>query len=80
MAKTKTYSICTILNNNQKEIFDLINSGKINETRQKCIELLDDPRITDKNAVHKAKDIFAKKNDNLFLSSLMTYMTCMTVS
>ena len=80
MAKTKNCTICTVLNNHKEELFNLINQGNIKETRKRCLEIINDPCITDKNAVGTARVVFNKPNDNLFLSCLMTYMTCSSVS
>lgn len=47
----------------------------IKAMREVAIKLLDDKSITDKEAVIKARKIFQTAKDNLFLSTLMTYMT-----
>ena len=73
-------TIAYIFNKHQIELFDLINENNILGARQRALELLNDPTITDKNAVITAKNIFTRSKDNLFLSSLMSYMTGMKVS
>ena len=48
--------------------------------RQAALKLLDDPCLTDKEAVAQAKRIFTTAKDSLFISCLMTYMTGQKVS
>ena len=78
--KSKSCSIAKVLSEHQEELFGLINGGKIKECRKRAIELLDDPRLTDKAGIATAKKAFERPGDNLFMSCLMTYMTCMKVS
>ena len=73
-------TIAYILDQNRNELFDLINKNKIAEARQKALMLIQDKRIKDKKAVITATTVFTKSNNNLFLSTLMSYMTGMTVS
>ena len=79
LQKTKG-TIAYVLTEHRDELYGLINAGKIEECRARAIELLDDSSIIDKKAVAQAKDVLRKKYQNLFLSSLMTYMTGMKVS
>ena len=48
--------------------------------RRVALELLDDPSLTDREAVEQAKRIFMTAKDNLFISCLCTYMTGEKVS
>lgn len=73
-------TIAYILDQHRDELFDLINQNKIAEARQKALSLIQDKSIKDKQAVIRATKAFTKPNNNLFLSSLMAYMTGMTVS
>lgn len=77
---TKRGTIAYILNQNKDTLFNLINNNEINKARQKAIELISDDSITDKKAVITATNVFKKSKDNLFLSSLITYMTGLKVS
>lgn len=76
MTKVRIYDV---LNEAQGTIFDLINRGQINEAKMLVIDCINNPAITDKAAVAKAKIAFSKPGQNHFLSTLMTYMTCMKV-
>lgn len=78
--KSKSCSIAKVLNEHKEELFALINIGKVKECRKRAIELLADPRITDKAGIATAKKAFERPNDNLFMSCLMTYITCLKVS
>ena len=78
--KTKNISIAHILNKHIDEIFSLINDNNISGARKLVIELINNNEITDKQAVITANNIFKTAKDNLFLSSLMSYITCMKVS
>lgn len=73
-------TIAYVLTQHQDELYALINAGQIEQCRVRSIELLDDPSITDKNAVVNAKNVLKTSKINLFLSTLMTYMTGMKVS
>ena len=77
---TKKGTIAYILNQHMNEIFSLINANNISGARKLALELIKDKSISDKQAVITASEIFNKSNDNLFLSSLMSYMTGMKVS
>lgn len=77
---TKRGTIAYILNQNKDILFDLINKNNIGGARTKAVELINDGSITDRSAVITATEIFTKSKDNLFLSSLMSYMTGMKVS
>lgn len=52
----------------------------INAMRSVALKLLDDPCLTDKEAVAQAKHIFKTAGNNLFLSCLLTYMTGVKVN
>ena len=52
----------------------------VKEMRRVALQLLDDPKLTDKEAVAQAKRIFTTAKDNLFISCLITYMTGEKVS
>lgn len=73
-------TIAYILDQNRNELFDLINKNKIAEARQKALMLIQDKSIKDKKAVITATTVFTKANNNLFLSTLMSYMTGLKVS
>ena len=73
-------TIAYILDQNRNELFDLINKNKIAEARQKALMLIQDKSIKDKKAVITATNVFTKSNNNLFLSTLMSYMTGLKVS
>ena len=73
-------TIAYILDQHRNELFDLINKNKIAEARQRALMLIQDKSIKDKKAVITATTVFTKANNNLFLSTLMSYMTGMTVS
>lgn len=66
-------SIANHLNNNRDKLWACGNDTRA--MRRVALELLDDPSLTDKEAVVKAKRIFQTAKDHLFLSCLMTYMT-----
>ena len=74
---TKKGTIAYILNAHKDELFELISNNNIKGARNKAVELLNSSEISDKSAVITAKEIFTKSKDNLFLSSLMSYMTGM---
>ncbi len=76
----KRYTVCTALNKRQPEIYNALNKNDVSKARQIALECLDDPKITDLTAKAQAREIFSHSNQNLFLSTLMTYMTCMKVS
>ena len=77
---TKRGTIAYTLNEHMTELFDLINANNIKGARKKAVQLITDANISDKQAVLTATDIFTNAKDNLFLSSLMSYMTGMKVS
>lgn len=76
----RKYTVCTALNKRQKEIFTALDNNDVDKAKQIAYECLNDPMIIDRKAVATAKVAFANSNQNHFLSTLMTYMTCMTVS
>lgn len=77
---TKRGTIAYILNQNKDILFDLINKNDLYGARTKAVELINDGSVSDRGAVITATEIFTKSKDNLFLSSLMSYMTGMKVS
>lgn len=77
---TKRGTIAYTLNQHMPELFDLINKNNIKGARKKAVQLITEANISDKQAVLTATDIFTNAKDNLFLSSLMSYMTGMKVS
>lgn len=52
----------------------------VSKMRKVALSLLDDPKLTDKEAVAQAKKIFTTAKNNLFISCLITYMTGERVS
>lgn len=66
-------SIANLLTKNRDRLWACGND--VRAMRKVALELLDDPSLTDKEAVVKARRIFQTAKDNLFLSCLMTYMT-----
>lgn len=76
----RKYTVCTALNKHREEIFAALDNNDVDKAKQIAYECLNDPMIIDRKAVATAKAAFAKPNQNHFLSTLMTYMTCMTVS
>lgn len=76
----RTGTVANALFRHQYDIYNLLNAGKIKECRQRAIEVVSDPGIKDKEAAGKAKRIFETSSDNVFISSLVTYMTGMKVS
>lgn len=75
-------SISTILNKNKEAIYSLLNEYKVEEARLKVLELLDCAELKNNSAVYKAKNAFqsCKYKQSLFLSTLVTYMTCIKVN
>lgn len=49
--------------------------NNINKMKEVALRLLDDPNLTDKEAVMKAKKNLGASNNSRFLSLLTTYMT-----
>lgn len=72
-------TICAVLNNNKEKLYGLIDSYKIEEARLYVLELLDLDDLKANKDVPKAKIIFnnCKGKTNLFISTLVTYMTCL---
>ena len=78
-------TICAVLNKkeNQKKIYELLDNYDIESSRKVVIEILEkakDNELKDNKDVNKAIDIFKKcRNENQYLSTLGTYMTCINV-
>lgn len=77
---TKKGTIAYELTKHQDEIFGLINQGKSAEVKSLVLTVLDSSAISSKEKAAEAKAVLSKRNGNLFLSCLMTYMTGMKVS
>ena len=78
-------TICAVLNKkeNQEKIYNLLDSYDVEGSKKVVIEILEeakDKELKDNPDVNKAIDIFKKcKNQNQYLSTLGTYMTCINV-
>ena len=82
MKSVKVITIMQVLNENQKELYDMINKNQYRNLTARVQELLNDDRLKTNKDVAKAKTIFAncERNRNLYYSTLMTYMTGIKVS
>lgn len=73
-------TVAAALNAKRDELYSLINQNKIQEARNLAINICNAGNIKDVAAAGKARAVFASGSVNKFLSTLMTYMTCMKVS
>ena len=71
-------TIANHLTNNADKLWAC--GSNIRKMRAVALSLLEDPKLTDKEAVAKAKHLFITTKDNLFMSCLVTYMTGMKVA
>jgi hypothetical protein len=76
----KKGTIAYVLNEAKEELFTLINTNDIRGARNKAVEIINTGNVSDKKAVVTATMVFRESKDNLFLSSLMSYMTGLKVS
>lgn len=77
-------SICTILNNNKDIIYDALNMNKdLDELNEIVISCIDAAKVSGNDSADEAKRIFnsiaVKGNYNHYLTTLVTYMTCIRV-
>lgn len=70
-----SWSIANLLTEKREWLWEC--GDNIPEMRRRALSLLEDPRLTDKESVAKAKRIFSTAKDSLFMSTLITYMTGM---
>lgn len=73
-------TIAYVFKQHLDELYECLDWYGVPEARKKVLQLLDDPSITDVEAVAQAKQIFATAKPHLFLSTLVTYMTGVKVS
>ena len=76
-----TKSICTILNRRINEIYDALDRGKsLEELNAVVISCIDEAKASGNDSADEAKRIFnsivARGNYNHYLTTLVTYMTC----
>lgn len=76
-------TICAVLHKNRDAIYSKIENYDVEGSRELVIEILEkakDTELKDNKDVNKAIDIFKKcRNENQYLSTLGTYMTCINV-
>ena len=76
-----TKSICTILNRRINEIYDALDRGvSLEELNAVVISCIDEAKASGNDSADEAKRIFnsiaIKGNYNHYLTTLVTYMTC----
>ena len=76
-----TKSICTILNRRINEIYDALDMGvSLEELNAVVISCIDEAKASGNDSADEAKRIFnsiaIKGNYNHYLTTLVTYMTC----
>lgn len=75
---SKYVTIAEVLNKNSQAIYALLNNDEIEASRKLVLELLDSSELKGNKDVCKAKMAFNKcvNKPNLYLSTLVTYLTC----
>lgn len=76
-----TKSICTILNRRINEIYEALDMGvSLEELNAVVISCIDEAKASGNDSADEAKRIFnsiaIKGNYNHYLTTLVTYMTC----
>ena len=76
-----TKSICTILNRRINEIYEALDRGKsLEELNAVVISCIDEAKASGNDSADEAKRIFnsivLRGNYNHYLTTLVTYMTC----
>lgn len=76
-----TKSICTILNRRINEIYEALDMGvSLEELNAVVISCIDEAKASGNDSADEAKRIFnsivLKGNYNHYLTTLVTYMTC----
>ena len=76
-----TKSICTILNRRINEIYDALDRGvSLEELNAVVISCIDEAKASGNDSADEAKRIFnsivLRGNYNHYLTTLVTYMTC----
>ena len=76
-----TKSICTILNRRKNEIYEALDMGvSLEELNAIVISCIDEAKASGNDSADEAKRIFnsiaIKGNYNHYLTTLVTYMTC----
>ena len=76
-----TKSICTILNRRINEIYEALDMGvSLEELNAVVISCIDEAKASGNDSADEAKIIFnsivARGNYNNYLTTLVTYMTC----
>ena len=76
-----TKSICTILNRRINEIYDALDKGvSLEELNAVVISCIDEAKASGNDSADEAKRIFnsivLRGNYNHYLTTLVTYMTC----
>ena len=76
-----TKSICTILNRRINEIYEALDMGvSLEELNAVVISCIDEAKASGNDSADEAKRIFnnivARGNYNHYLTTLVTYMTC----
>ena len=76
-----TKSICTILNRRINEIYEALDMGvSLEELNAIVISCIDEAKASGNDSADEAKRIFnsivARGNYNHYLTTLVTYMTC----
>lgn len=78
----KRGTIANVFNKHRDELFNLIAANRFKDLQLKVNSLLDDPKLEDNPATDEARRVLEKcsKKQNLYYSTLMTYLTGMKVS